>query len=364
MADLQVRIGRMRFKNPVLTAAGPTSRDGMTLLNAAAGGAGGLVAKTVSVKPAEIPHPNMAALKSGVMGTKQGMLNAELWSELPLERWLDKEYAIALSAGLPLIASVGYTPEEVASIAPKLEKAGVHAIEFSTHYVGGHVEIAKALKDAVEIPVFAKLSPKVDVAKVAKSLEPHVDGIVGINTYGPCLRIDIETGMPLLGSEGGEGWMSGAALKPIALRCVADIAKSVNLPVIAVGGVMTGEDVIEFMMVGATAVQVCTAAILGGDTIYGKIASEAKEWLDEHGHDSLEDIRGIALKHVDSPKTLTGTPHVDLEKCTRCALCMKSCVYGAISVDKKKNYFEIDPERCQSCGMCISVCPYHALSVP
>jgi dihydroorotate dehydrogenase subfamily 1 len=364
MADLRVNIAGMRFKNPVLTAAGPTSRDGMTLLNAAAGGAGGLVAKTVSVKAATVPHPNMAALKRGVVGTKHGMLNAELWSELPLERWLEKEYAIALSAGLPLIASVGYTPEEVAEVAPKIEKAGVSAIEFSTHYVGGHVEIAKALKESVDIPVFAKLSPKVDVAEVAKALEPHVDGVVGINTYGPCLRIDIETGRPLLGSERGEGWMSGAALKPIAIRCVSDIANSVDCPIIAVGGVMKGEDVIEFTMVGASAVQVCTAAILEGDRAYGRIAAETDKWLDEHGHDSLEDIRGVALKHIKKGVKLKGPPEVDLEKCTRCALCMKSCVYGAITVDKSKDIFEIDEILCQSCGMCISVCPYHALSLP
>lgn len=364
MADLRVTIKDMRFRNPVLTAAGPTSRDGMTLLNAAAGGAGGLVAKTVSMKAAEVPHPNMAALKRGVVGTKQGMLNAELWSELPLERWLETEYAIALSAGLPLIASVGYTPKEVAEIGPRLQKAGVNAIEFSTHYVGGHTEIAKALKESVDIPVFAKLSPKVDVADVAKALEPHVDGIVGINTYGPCLSIDIETGKPTLGSETGEGWMSGAALKPIAVRSVADIACSVDCPVIAVGGVMTGEDVIEFAMVGASAVQVCTAAILEGDRAYGRIASETGNWLDEHGYDSLDDVRGVALKHIKKGVRLKGPPGVDLEKCTRCALCMKSCVYGAITVDKSENLFEIDESRCQSCGMCISVCPYRALSLP
>ncbi|MCJ7818165.1 MAG: hypothetical protein MUP60_04895, partial [Candidatus Thorarchaeota archaeon] len=240
MADISIELLGLKFRNPVLTAAGPTSRDGMTLLNAAAGGVGGLVAKTVSVKPADVPKPNMAALKEGRVGSRRGILNAELWSELPLETWLEREYPIALSAGLPLIASVGYTPEDVSEIAPKLEKAGVQAIEYSTHYVGGHVEIAKALRDAVDIPIIAKLSPKVDVAEVAKSLESHVDAIAAINTYGPCLRVDIETGKPMLGSENGQGWMSGSALKPIAIRCVADIANAVKLPIIGVGGVVSG----------------------------------------------------------------------------------------------------------------------------
>ena len=362
MVDISTEFAGLKLKNPVMTAAGPTSRDGMTLLNAAAGGVGGLVAKTVSIKPADVPRPNMAALKEGRVGSRRGILNAELWSELPVEQWLEKEYAIALSSGLPLIASVGYTPEEVSKLGPKLEKAGVHAIEFSTHYVGGHTEIAKALKEVVEIPIFAKVSPKVDVAEVAKSLEPHVDGIVGINTYGPCLRIDIETGKPMLGSNDGFGWMSGVALKPIALRCIADIARAVKVPVIGVGGVASGADVIEFSMVGASAVEVCTASILEGDTVYGKIAGETADWLKSHGHDSLEDIRGVALQHMDGSAILTPPPTVDMEKCTLCGLCPKSCVYGAITVDKKKDIFEIDKDLCEACGMCISICPYHALS--
>ncbi len=362
MVDISTEFAGLKLRNPVMTAAGPTSRDGMTLLNAAAGGAGGLVAKTVSVRPADVPRPNMAALKEGRVGSRRGILNAELWSELSVEQWLEREYAIALSSGLPLIASVGYTPEEVSQLGPKLQKAGASAIEFSTHYVGGHVDIAKALREVVEIPIFAKISPKVDVAAVAKSLEPYVDGIVGINTYGPCLRIDIETGKPMLGSNDGFGWMSGAALKPIAVRCIADIARAVKIPVIGVGGVASGQDVIEFSMIGASAVEVCTAAILEGDTIYGKIASETAEWLKSHGYDSLADIRGMALRHMDGSAILTPPPTVDLEKCTLCGLCPKSCVYRAITVDKEKNLFEIDKDRCQACGMCISVCPYHALS--
>lgn len=288
MADLTVEIAGIRFKNPVLTAAGPTSRDGESLLKAASGGAGGLVAKTVSVKPAVVTKPNMAVLQPGKLGSRRGMLNAELWSELPLERWLKHEYPLALSSGLPVIASIGYTPQDVAEIGPKIEKAGVSAIEFSTHYVGGHTEIAKALRDSVSIPIFAKLSPQVDVAKIAKALEPSVDGIVAINTLGPCLHIDIETGRPVLGGDTGYGWLSGAAIKPLALRCVADVALVVKVPVIAVGGAMSGEDAIEFFMAGASAVQVCTAAILDGPTVYGRISREISDWLDGHGHESVE----------------------------------------------------------------------------
>ncbi len=361
MADLSVTVAGLTFRNPVLTAAGPTSRDGATLMRAAAGGAGGLVTKTVSTRPAEVPRPNMAALEPGAGGLRKGLLNAELWSELPVERWLESEYRAALSTGLTVVASIGYTPEEVTALAPRVVETGVHALEFSTHYVGGHAEIARALRDAVDVPIFAKLSPHVDVVATARAVEEYVDGIVAVNTYGPCLRIDIETATPVLGGPGGRGWMSGSALRPIALRCVADIALAVDIPVVGVGGVTTGEDAIEFFMAGASAVQVCTAAVTYGDGVYGRIAQQISDWLDSHGYDSVDDIRGAALEHLDRGVTLSPPPRVDMELCTLCGLCARTCVYGAVLVDREAHELRIDPGRCQACGMCISVCPHRAL---
>ena len=165
----------------------------------------------------------------------------------------------------------------------------------------------------------------------------------------------------MLGSENGYGWMSGSSLKPIALRCVADIANAVKIPIIGVGGIMTGEDVVEFLMAGASAVQVCTAAILEGDSIYGKIAGQLEDWLDQHDYSSIADIKGLALSHMKKRVSLEPPPVVDLEKCTKCGLCEKSCVYNAIRVNKSEDVFIINEDRCEGCGMCISVCPYNAL---
>ncbi len=363
MRDLSVEIAGISFRNPVLTAAGPLSRDGMTLLEAAHHGAGGLVAKTVSVRPAQVPRPNMAALGPGRVLSQRGLLNAELWSELPLERWLDREYSIALSSGLPVIASVGYTPEEASEVAAKVERAGVHAIEFSTHYVGQHVEIAKAIREAVDIPIFAKLSPSVDVRKVAKSLEKYVDAFVAINTLGPCLRVDIETGRPVLGSDNGYGWLSGPALRPLAVRCVADIASSVRRPVIGVGGVSSGADAIEFLMVGASLVEVCTAAIMNGPTVYGRIAQEIVEWLDAHQYESLADVVGMALPHLRRTEQRHPPARIDRELCTLCGLCERSCVYDAISIVRERGTIDVDAGRCTACGLCVSVCPHRAIEL-
>jgi dihydroorotate dehydrogenase subfamily 1 len=392
--DLSVEVAGIKFRNPVLTAAGPPSRDGEALKAAARGGAGGLVAKTISVKPAEVPRPCMIVVDRGksefsarlvldnrVVTTAtsyviipRGMLNAELWSDLPYQRWLEREYAIAKETGLPLIASIGYTAEDLSFLGPKVEKAGVDGIEFSLHYVGVDyrpiLEIAKALREAVDIPIFPKLSPHImNLQEFAKELEKiGVDGIVAVNSLGPCLSIDIETGKPLLGGKGGFGWLSGPAIKPLGIRVVAEVAKAVNIPVIGVGGVMNGLDAIEYFMAGASAVQICTGAILEGQTIYGRVAREIGEWLKSHGYDSVEDIRGIALKHLpEEPLRFHSVPPtVDEKLCKLCGLCEKSCIYEAIKLPKEASGAKrppvVDEERCYGCGTCVSICPTRALS--
>jgi dihydropyrimidine dehydrogenase (NAD+) subunit PreA len=386
---LNVSVAGIPLRNPVLTAAGPTSRDGKTLVQAAQGGVGGLVAKTVSLKPAEVPRPNMQtldraqsqwllamAIQNRIVKLERvqvrgayGLLNHELWSDKPYQKWLKHEYPIAKKTGLSLIASVGYKPEELQKLAPLLEKAGVDGIEFSTHYLETDPKIfndvAKTLKEAVNIPIFAKMSPHVkDLTIFTRAVERYVDGFVAINTLGPCLHIDIETGRPLLGGPGGVGWLSGPAIKPLAVRCVADIAKGTSKPVIGVGGISTGADAIEHIMCGATAVEVCTAAILGGPSVYGRIANEIKDFLTSHGHDSPEDIRGLALPHLpkETLRTESQPPQVDEEKCTGCGLCTKSCTYSAISVDAKREKATINHDACYGCGVCVSICPHRALS--
>lgn len=389
VVDLSVDLAGIPLRNPVLTAAGPTSRDGKTLVQAAHGGVGGLVAKTISVKPAKVPRPNMQTLDRGksqwllamAMQNKivnleriqvrgaYGLLNHELWSDKPYQKWLDHEYRIAKETGLSLIASVGYTPEELHKLAPLLEKAGVDGIEFSTHYLETDPkvfnEVAKTLKDAVDIPIFAKMSPHVkDLTIFTEAVERYVDGFVAINTLGPCLHIDIETGRPLLGGPGGVGWLSGSAIKPLAVRCVADIARGTTKPVIGVGGVSTGADAIEFFMCGAKAVQVCTAAILEGPSVYGRIANEIAEFLKSHDYDSLAAIQGIALEHLPSETLRVESlpPTVDQDLCSGCGLCSKSCTYSAISVNQETAKAQVDFDLCYGCGVCVSICPHRALS--
>ena len=155
MADLSVEVCGLRFRNPILPAAGPPVRDGAAIVACAEGGAGGLVAKTISTRAAEPPTPNMAEIP-------HGFVNTELWSELPPEQWLETEYALARTAGLPLIVSLGYTGAEIAELAPKVAPFA-DAVELSTHYIGEDPEpmmsAVRAAKAALDVPVLVKLSP-------------------------------------------------------------------------------------------------------------------------------------------------------------------------------------------------------------
>jgi dihydroorotate dehydrogenase subfamily 1 len=349
--DPSVEVCGLRFSNPVLTAAGPPVRDGAAILACAEGGAGGLVAKTISRTAAVVPTPNMAEVA-------HGFLNAERWSELPPERWIEEELPLARTAGAPLIVSLGYTAADIAWLAPRV-RPFADALELSTHYIGEDpapmVAAIRAAKDAVDLPVFVKLSPLGrELPRAAEhAVRAGADAIVAINSFGPCLAIDIETGRPRMGGGGGSGWLSGPALKPLAIQSVFDVARAVDVPVIGCGGIGRGTDVIEMAMAGASVVQVCTAAILRGPGVFGRIAAETAAWLAAHGYASLEAVRGLAHGAV-VPEQVTGPPVVDLDLCTGCRLCVGSCGPGAITMADGKAI--LDGERCERCGLCLTRC--------
>jgi dihydropyrimidine dehydrogenase (NAD+) subunit PreA len=137
----------------------------------------------------------------------------------------------------------------------------------------------------------------------------------------------------------------------------------VPLPIFGVGGITGGLDAIEMVMAGAAAVQVCTAAILKGPRVFGRIVSEMDIWLEEHGHTSLDAIQGLTLKRWGErqPRTTAVPPSLDLDACTGCRLCETSCMYDAIHVIDNKAV--LDEERCAGCGLCVTRCRPGALRI-
>jgi dihydroorotate dehydrogenase subfamily 1 len=364
MANLKTKICGITFPNPIWTAAGPGGANANKLLEAAQGGAGGLVAKTISVMPARVPIPNISSPSPG------SLLNAELWSELDYQKFIEQELPRAKASGIPIIASLGYSPDDLRFLGEKIQQSKVvDAIEFSIHYVGKDPlnlkSTAKALKETVDIPIWVKLSPTIsDLEEVVETMDEWVDGYVAINSTGPALDFDIRTLQPHMGSEDGRGWLSGRAILPLGLHFVELLSSLTKKAVIGVGGIRSVEDVIKYFMVGASAIQICSMAVLKGQKVYGQLAQQLSQWMDQNGYKGINDLKGIYQQRQKRPICYLdeGTqlyPEINYQNCKYCDLCVKACMHGAISfIDKE---YLLDKIKCVRCWLCTTICPYNAL---
>jgi dihydroorotate dehydrogenase subfamily 1 len=385
--DLRTDFCGLTFKNPILVPAGVHGRDGGTIKAVSASGVAAICTKTIVSRPAPDVLPCFASVKSG-------MLNAVFGSDKPASYWFTEGIKRAKEGESLVIANLaGFTPEETAELAEKAAAAGADAIEIPTHcphmaeilmamYPGLAMPEPKLtdlepmkrsvtlVKRAVKIPVVIKLSGTFShiVKEWAIGVkEAGADGIACSDAFGPALRIDIRTGQPALGGPRGVGGLTGPAIMPITLRMVLEIAMNVDLPIVGVGGVETAEDVIEYLMAGATLVGVCTAGHLNGTGRYAQIVRDLERLIAELGAGRPADLRGRALQRIRergerdlAAVTLPMTPAIDEDLCTACGTCVELCAYGAMSMDGKAR---VKPEDCIGCGLCASACPAGAISL-
>jgi len=355
MSDLSVELCGIRLENPLILASGPLSWNAAGVWAAFAAGAAAVVTKTIRPEPTENPVPHMAALG------RSSMLNTEGWSDLSACQWIEQEMpALAEREGV-LIASTGHTPREVAELAGPLAEAGADMLELVSYRAEDVAPMAAEAKARVSIPVLVKVSANwpdmVDV--VGRALEAGADGVTAIDSIGPVLQIDVETGRPELGQW---AWLSGEAIRPMAVGSVARICASYGVPVVGTGGVGRAKDVVEMVMAGATAVGVHTAPLLRGLGWFEKTTAGLERWLDSHAVSSLVDLRGISLVHLGEPISQEPLAFTfDLETCTRCRRCVTVCAYGARGMSDDGE-MSLDEDLCRSCGLCASVCPTGALS--
>ena len=219
---------------------------------------------------------------------------------------------------------------------------------------------AKVAAERVNIPVIVKLPPMIDeIGDFAKKLEEAgADAITACDSVGPAFRIDIETGQPLLGGN-GIGYLSGETIKPITLQRIYEIKKQVNIPIIGLGGCVSGDDALEMIMAGADFVGICSVVILKGAQVISKIHDDLKSNLNRLGYNTIENACGIVHNHMgDVNERLSFEFTYDEEKCTKCKMCERVCAYQARKLNDK---MELNEEECRYCGLCISVCKPKAL---
>jgi len=281
--------------NPVLLAAGILGTTGASLRRAALAGAGGVVTKSLGSVPREgHPGPTVVQVECGLLNA-MGLPN-------PSYKEFQEEIDIAKTGGVPVIASIfGSSAEEFAMIARGLEPDAFelnlscpHAEKYGSE-LGRYPEMVEAVtgavKAAADVPVWVKLTPNTaDIAELGLAAQRGgADAVVAINTL-KAMAIDIETGYPILGNR--FGGLSGRAIKPVAVRCVYDLASLLEIPVIGVGGVSSWEDAVEMLQAGACAVQVGTA-LLKGYSVFSEITEGLSRYLERKSL-TPEELRGMA----------------------------------------------------------------------
>ena len=299
MADLRVKIGDLELKNPVMTASGTFGyglefADFMPL-----DGIGGIIVKGTTLKPREgNDYPRMAE-------TASGMLNCVGLQNKGVDYFCEHIYPQIKDIDTNMIVNVsGSSPEDYAECAARidaLEKIPAIELNISCPNVkdggmafgvtcAGASSVVKAVRQAYHKTLIVKLSPNVtDITEIARAVEAEgADSVSLINTLMG-MAIDIEKRKKVLSI--GTGGLSGPAVKPVALRMVYQVAKAVKIPVVGLGGISTAKDAIEFLMCGATAIEIGTANFLD-PAVSIKVRDGINDWLDSHGVHDIHDIIG------------------------------------------------------------------------
>ncbi|MFQ6086504.1 MAG: dihydroorotate dehydrogenase [Candidatus Bathyarchaeia archaeon] len=299
---LAVEIAELKLPNPTMLAAGILGMTGASLKEAINCGAGAVVTKSVGLKPREgYPNPTVAQVACGLLNA-MGLPNPGI-DEFEEEIKEVKENEI----GIPLIVSIyGFSTLEFVKVAKVASKAGADALELNVSCphvkeTGAEIgqnpglvaEVVREVKRNVEKPVFVKLTPNVaDIVGVAKAaVEAGADALTAINTVR-AMAIEVETTRPILANK--IGGLSGPAVKPIAVRCVYEIYREVDVPIVGCGGITSWRDAVEFMLAGASAVQIGTAIATKGLGVFKSVTRGIDIYLKRKGFRSVKEIVGLS----------------------------------------------------------------------
>lgn len=300
MAKLEVNIGALRLKNPVMTASG-TFGYGLEFQDLVPlDGIGGIIVKGTTLKPRQgNDYPRMAE-------TPMGMLNCVGLQNKGVDYFCETIYPQLKDIDTAWIVNVsGSSPDDYAECAARvdaLEKVPAIELNISCPNVkdggmafgvtcAGAESVVRAVRERYHKTLIVKLSPNVtDIAEIARAVEAAgADAVSLINTVMGT-AVDIERRRRVLSI--GTGGLSGPCVKPVALRMVLQVAKAVRVPIVGLGGIMNAKDALEFLMCGATAIEIGTANFID-PAVTIKVRDGINDWLDAHGCKSVEEIIGV-----------------------------------------------------------------------
>lgn len=301
---LQIKLCGVRLDTPLMLAAGILGLSGSLMRRVAQAGAGAIVTKSIGYEPREgYANPTVVEVTAGFINAI-GLSN-------PGFRAFKQEISEGQKAGKPVFVSVfGATPQEVREIVEGLEETDPAGYELNVScphggkygaIVGQDPDLVKAmtyeLRKVTKRPLFVKLSSNVtDIVEIGLAAQHGgADAVTAINTL-KAMVIDPELWRPILANK--IGGLSGPAIKPVAVRCVYELAKKLDIPVIGVGGIFTWQDVVEFLLAGAHAVQIGSAIAQKGLTVFNQISKGLRSYLTRR---NLEHITQLIGKAHDPP---------------------------------------------------------------
>lgn len=389
--SLAIEFAGIPFVNPFLLSSAPPTLDAQRVIRAAKLGWGGAVLKTVTEEPTVDPRTRLGVLRK--QGKLIGMNNIELLSRHPLKQWTDSwipEIKAKSPEGFVIVSSIMSSPEPEGwtELAALMSQTGVDALELNVSCPHGSPEkhmgafigqnpdlveqVTKAARKGTDLPIFVKLTPNVtDIVPIAKAAaKGGADALSAINTVESLIGVDIETATPypfaydseLKTPQSTYGGFCGPAVRPIGLRFVSQIAKALpTMPVSGMGGIETWQNAVEYLMVGASTLQVCTAVMWYGFRIIRNLTKGLTDFMKKKGYHSIDELMGLALPKIttwtDLPKLTPVVAWIDPEKCELGKECIIACAdagYQAIRMEGK--HIVVDPEKCDGCGLCAVVC--------
>ena len=391
--DLSIDFLGVHCENPFFLSSSPVDSDYEMVAKAFESGWGGVAYKTVGIFLPDECSPRFD-ITGHPGGAWAGFKNMEMISDKPLEvnlknmERLKREYPDKV-----MIASImGSNDDEWRTLAQKVTDIGADIIEcnfscpqMTSSTMGSDVgqspelvaQYTEAVCRATRLPVLAKMTPNIghmEIPAIA-AINAGAKGIAAINTVKAITNLDLDslTAMPAVNGKSSISGYSGPAIKPIALRFIAQMKQHPelkNVPISGIGGIVTWQDVLEFLLVGSSTIQVTTAVMEYGYRIVEDMASGLSHFMQEKGIEKLSDLVGKALPNIvpadDLDRDFMIIPGIDTAKCIGCGRCVVSCFDGghqAIDWEEHTRTPTIN-DRCIGCHLCLNVCPVENCILP